>query len=40
MKSTMDFCPVIKTRSVDVTKIDTPEHCCRIELMDPENGPN
>ena len=42
MKSTMDFFPVIKTRSVGVAKNgkDTPEHCCRSELMDSENAPN
>ena len=38
MKSTMDFFPVIKIRLVAVTKNgkDTPEHCCRFELMDRE----
>ena len=41
MKSTMDFFPVIKTRLVGVTKNgkDTPEQCCRSELMDRENAP-
>ena len=36
------FFPVTKTRSVGVTKNgeDTPEHCCRSELMDRENAPN
>ena len=34
--------PVIKTRLVGVTKNgkDTPEHCCRSELMHSENAPN
>ena len=38
----MDFVPVIKTRLVGVTKNgkDTPEHCCRSELMDRKNAPN
>ena len=40
----MDFFLVINTRSVVVlvTKNgkDTPEHCCRSELMDRENAPN
>ena len=42
MKSTMDFFPVIKTRSVGVTKTgkDTSEYFCRSELMDLENAPN
>ena len=42
MKSTMDFFPVIKTRLVGVKKKgkDTPEHCCRFELMERENAPN
>ena len=42
MKSTTDFFPGIKTRLVGVTKNgkDTPEHCCRSELMDRENAPN
>ena len=42
MKSTMDFFPVIKTRLGGVTKNgkDTPENCCRYELMDRENAPN
>ena len=36
------FFPVIKTRSVGVTKNgkDTPEHCCRSEFMHSENAPN
>ena len=42
MKSTIDFFPVIKTRSVGVTKNgkDKSEHCCRSELMDRENAQN
>ena len=34
--------PVIKTRLAGVTKNgkDTPEHCCRSELMHSENVPN
>ena len=34
--------PVIKTRLMGVTKNgkDTPEHCCRCELMHSENAPN
>ena len=40
MKNTIDFFPVIKTR-VGVTKNDkdTPEQCCRFELMDRKNVP-
>ena len=42
MKSTIDFFRVIKTRLVSVTKNDkdTPEQCCRFELMDRKNAPN
>ena len=40
--SLMDFSLVIKTRSVSVTKNgkDTPEQCCRSELIDRENASN
>ena len=42
MKSTIDFFPVIKTRLISVTRNDkdTPEQCCRFELMDCEDAPN
>ena len=40
MKSTMDFFPIIETRSVGVTEndTDTPGRSCRFELMDRENA--
>ena len=41
MKSTMNFFSSVETRLVGVTKNgkDTPEHCCRSEVMDRENAP-
>ena len=38
----MDFFPVIEIRLVSVTNNgkDTPEYCCRSELMGRENAPN
>ena len=42
MKRTMGFFQLLKQRLVGVTKNakDTPEHCCRSELMHSENAPN
>ena len=38
----MPFFPIVRTRLVGVTKNDkdTPEQCCRFELMDRGNAPN